>query len=79
MYIITQNILIKEISLTVKYCPGTILNQLEYSSYLVVILAINIIFTNYVSTHFLVYHTRFSHQVTILSGSKKLIIWFNIW
>jgi hypothetical protein len=39
---------------------------------------INIIFTNNFSTHLLVYHTRFSHQVAILSGSKKLIIWFII-
>jgi hypothetical protein len=39
---------------------------------------VNIIFTNNFSTHLLVYHTRFSHQVAILSGSKKLIIWFTI-
>jgi hypothetical protein len=35
--------------------------------------------TNNFSTHLFVYHTRFSHQVVILSGSKKLVIWFTIW
>jgi hypothetical protein len=50
-----------------------------HSSYRVVILTINTILTNYFLTHLLVYHMRFSHQVAILSGSKKLIIWFTIW
>jgi hypothetical protein len=39
---------------------------------------INITFTNNFSTYLLVYNTRFSHQVAILSDSKKLIIWFTI-
>jgi hypothetical protein len=49
-----------------------IYRQLGYSSYHVVTLTINIL-TNCFSTLLLVYHTRFSQQVAILSGSKSLL------